>query len=112
MRYINITLHQITLEKCCSEKTLRRLCLGGSLSYKTLTQHKMSESGNVENYLKRFFDAKDKLESVGVRLNDDLLFIMLHNLPLYENFHCSIESRDELPEVEAFKIKDKFNSRH
>ncbi|XP_012145442.1 uncharacterized protein LOC105663080 [Megachile rotundata] len=67
----------------------------------------MQEGDDVREHINKFFDAVDKLEEMNVDVNPDLLSIMLlYSLPAsYENFRCAIESRDNLPGVEALKIK-------
>lgn len=74
---------------------------------KRLTQTKMSEDGNIKEHLAQFFDAVDKLESMDVQINGDLLSIMLlYSLPSsLENFRYAIESRNALPNAEQLKIK-------
>ena len=74
---------------------------------KRLIQTKMSEGGDVKKHIAEFFDAIDKLESMEVNVNGDLLSIMLlYSLPSsFENFRCAIESRDSLPSAEQLKIK-------
>ena len=74
---------------------------------KRLTQHKMEEGDDSKNHLSGFFEAEDKLQSMDVEINGDLLSIMLlHSLPsTFENFRCAIESRDVLPDTESPKIK-------
>lgn len=74
---------------------------------KRLIQTKMLEGGNVREHIAQFFDAVDKLESMDVQINGDLLSIMLlYSLPSsFENFRCAIESRDMLPNAEQLKIK-------
>jgi len=74
---------------------------------KRLTLHRMDESGDVRDHLRMFFDVIDKLAEMDVDINHDLLTIMLlYSLPpSFENFRCAIESRDELPTPEAFRVK-------
>lgn len=57
--------------------------------------------------LNSFFDTVDKVADMNVEINPDLLTIMLlHSLPTdFENFRRAIESRDDLPTAEAFRIK-------
>lgn len=70
---------------------------------KRLIQTKMSEGGDIKTHIAQFFDAVDKLESMDVQINGDLLSIMLlYSLPSsFENFRCAIESRDALPNAEV-----------
>lgn len=74
---------------------------------KQLTLHKMDDSDDVRDHLQRFFDTIDKLSEMEIDINPDLLTIMLfYSLPpSFENFRCAIESRDELPNPEALRIK-------
>lgn len=74
---------------------------------KQLILQKMSEDNDVRNHMSRFFDAVDKLAPMEVEINVDLLSIMfLYSLPSsFDNFRVAIESRDELPNVEALKVK-------
>lgn len=55
----------------------------------------------------RFFDAVDKLRDMDVDVNPDVLAIaLLYSLPpSYENFRVAIESRDELLDPDALRIK-------
>lgn len=49
---------------------------------KRLIQTKMSEGGDVKVHIAQFFNAVDKLESMDVWINGDLLSIMLlYSLP-------------------------------
>jgi len=83
---------------------------------KRLIQTKMSEGEDVKGHIAHFFDAVDKLESMDVQINGDLLSIMLlYSLPnSFENFRCAIESRDNLPNAEQLKIKiiEEFDARN
>lgn len=67
----------------------------------------MENGGEVREHIRKFFDAVDKLGEMEVDINPDLLSIMLlySLLPSYENFHCAIESRDELPTLKTLRIK-------
>jgi len=83
---------------------------------KRLIQTKMLEGGDVKGHVAQFFDAVDKLESMKVQINGDLLSIMLlYSLPnSFENFRCAIESRDSLPNAEQLKVKiiEEFDARN
>lgn len=61
---------------------------------KRLTLQRMTESHDVREHLRNFFDAVDKLADMEVSINDVLLAILLlYSLPQsYENFRCAIES--------------------
>lgn len=74
---------------------------------KQLMLQRLDEGGDVKEHIAKFFDAVDKLESMNVQIHGDLLSIMLlYSLPSsFENFRCAIETRDELPEAEALKVK-------
>lgn len=82
---------------------------------KRLLTHKMGDSGDVREDIGAFFDAVDKLESMDIKIHDDLLSIMLlYTLPTsFSNFRCAIESRDELPKPEILKVKilEEYQSR-
>ncbi|GBP91837.1 hypothetical protein EVAR_68828_1 [Eumeta japonica] len=67
----------------------------------------MSEGGDVRDHVNKFSDIVDRLGAMDIQVNKDLLSIMLlFSLPdSYEGFKCAIESRDELLEVEALKVK-------
>ena len=67
----------------------------------------MEEGDDTKEHLDKFFDAVDKLGEMELKVNDDLLAIMLlYSLPSsFENFRCAIESRDELPTPDTLRIK-------
>lgn len=68
---------------------------------------RLEDGGDVKEHLAKFFDAVDKLKGMDVKINGDLLSIMLlYSLPAsYDNFRCSMESRDELPTADVLKVK-------
>lgn len=74
---------------------------------KRLMLHRMSETDDVRDHLREFFDCVDKLGEMEVNVNPDLLAIMLlYSLPrTFENFRVAIESRDELPAPETLRVK-------
>lgn len=74
---------------------------------KQLMLHRLEDGKDVKEHMAIFFDAVDKLESMNVQINGDLLAIMLlYSLPSsYENFRCAIETRDDLPTAEVLKVK-------
>jgi len=74
---------------------------------KQLILQRMNDGGDVKNHLGKFFDAVDKLEEMEIKIDNDLLSIMLlYSLPeKFENFRCVIESRDSLPAPDALRIK-------
>lgn len=74
---------------------------------KQLTLYKMGDDEDIQDHLAQFFDAKDKLNDMGVDIHKDLTSILLlYSLPAsFENFRCAIESRDEFPDPDILKIK-------
>ena len=77
---------------------------------KSLIQHRMPHSYSANcicDHLYKFFDIIDKLSKTEINIDDNLLTVMmLYSLSSnYENFHCSIESRDEWPKSKALRIK-------
>lgn len=79
-----------------------------ALLLEKLLRNKLSnEKEDMRDHLKTFFEVVDKLADMNVKINDDLLSIMLlHTLPdTFENFACAIKSRDALPTPEILKIK-------
>ncbi len=76
---------------------------------KSLIQHKMADttSPDVRDHLRKFFDIVDKLNEMEIRIDEDLLAVMLlYSLPpSFENFRYAMESRDELPKPEVLRIK-------
>lgn len=75
--------------------------------FKQLLNLKMAESMSMSNHLNNFFDILEKLTEIDIKLQDELLAILiLSSLPKsYENFVIAIESRDDLPKVSALKTK-------
>ncbi|CAB0004910.1 unnamed protein product [Nesidiocoris tenuis] len=67
----------------------------------------MSSNDDVRDHVSSFFDTVDKLLDMEIKINDDLLTIMLlYSLPEeFENFRCAIESRDDLPKPETLRTK-------
>jgi hypothetical protein len=69
----------------------------------------MCEDDDVREHVAKFMDTVDKLQGINIEINGDLLSTMLlYSLPSsFENFRCSIESRDtrSLPNVENLKVK-------
>lgn len=60
----------------------------------------------MRDHMSRFFDAVDKLAAMEVEINGDLSIMLLYSLSSsFDNFRVAIESRDELPNVEALKVK-------
>ncbi|GBM64627.1 Retrovirus-related Pol polyprotein from transposon TNT 1-94 [Araneus ventricosus] len=74
---------------------------------KSLIQLKMPDTGDVRDHLRKFFDVVDKLSEMEIKIDENLLSIMLlYSLPAsYENFRCAIESRDDLPSADVLRIK-------
>ena len=59
----------------------------------------------VRENLQSFFNTVDKSNGIGVEVNSDqLIIIVLYNLPCFENLQCAMESRDELSTVEALRM--------
>ena len=61
----------------------------------------------VQKYITDFVAVSEKLEEIGIKLQEELLVIMLlASLPKsYENFVVALETRDELPKMNLVKIK-------
>lgn len=74
---------------------------------KSLMLNKMPEGGDVMDHLNGLFDAIDKLQSMNIEINGDMLaIIILYSLPdSYDTFRCAMESRDDLPDAETLKVK-------
>jgi len=74
---------------------------------KQLTLQRLQKGQDIREHLLKFFDAVDKLNVMGVQINEDLLSIMLlYSLPSsYENFRCAMESHEKLPNAEILKVK-------
>lgn len=74
---------------------------------KQISNSKLRDGDDVRSHLMSFFGAVDKLKSMGVDMNGDLLAILLLNtLPeTYDYFRCAIESRDTLPPADHLRIK-------
>jgi len=74
---------------------------------KRLMLHKMPEGGDIKDHLNDILDAVDKLQSMNVEINGDMLaIIILYSLPSsFDTFRCAIESRDNLPDAETLKVK-------
>lgn len=74
---------------------------------KKLMLQRMDDGGDLKDHLGKFFDVVDKLEEMEVRIDQDLLSVMLlYSLPeKYENFRCAIESRDSLPTPDVLRVK-------
>lgn len=74
---------------------------------KKLLLSKVRHGEHMRDDINNFFDTVDKLKDMDVAINEDLLAIMLlYSLPdEYENFRCAIETRDDLPDPEALRVK-------
>lgn len=74
---------------------------------KQLILKKMSDEDDILDHMSAIFDSVDRLQNMDVKVNDDLLsIIILYSLPIsYENFRIAIETRDKLPLPEELKIK-------
>jgi len=75
--------------------------------YKQLYRMKKESSIAMSRYISNFTTKAEQLEEAGITIPPDLLSIMLlGSLPSeYENFCIAIESRDEIPSIEALKSK-------
>lgn len=75
--------------------------------FKQLLNLKMVENSSMSQHLNNYFDLFEKLIEVDIKLQDELVaIILLSSLPKeYENFVIAIESRDELPKVNVLKTK-------
>jgi len=74
---------------------------------KRLMLQRMNDEDDLKDHLGKFFDVVDKLEEMEVKIDNDLLSVMLlYSLPeKYENFRCAIESRDSLPAPDVLRVK-------
>lgn len=74
---------------------------------KQLILQRMVDGEDVREHMAKFFDAVNKLAAMEVEINGELLSIMLlYSLPSnFDNFRVAIESRDEVPTVDALKVK-------
>lgn len=72
--------------------------------FKQLMLHRMGEEDDIKDHLAKFLDAVDKLKSMDVTLDSDMLTIMLlYSLPdSFENFRIAV---DTLMNVESLKVK-------
>lgn len=61
----------------------------------------------MRDHIGKMFDIIDKLEEMDVKIDKDLLTVMiLYSLPsTFENFRCAVESRYELPSPEVICVK-------
>uniref|UniRef100_W8AUM1 Retrovirus-related Pol polyprotein from transposon TNT 1-94 n=1 Tax=Ceratitis capitata TaxID=7213 RepID=W8AUM1_CERCA len=75
--------------------------------FKQLLGIRMSNGECVQQYVCKFTSVAEKLAEIGVCLQDDLIVIMLlASLPKsFESLVVALESRDELPNLNAVKIK-------
>lgn len=75
--------------------------------FKQLLALKMIEGKTMEKHLSDFADLSEKLLQIDIKIEDELLaIILLSSLPIeYENFVVAIESRDDLPNTSALKTK-------
>ncbi|GBN86016.1 Retrovirus-related Pol polyprotein from transposon TNT 1-94 [Araneus ventricosus] len=82
---------------------------------KSLLQLKMETGSDVRNHICKFFDFIDKLQDLDIVIDEDLTSVMLlYSLPAnFETFRVAIESLDELPKLDALRIKiiDEWQSR-
>lgn len=75
--------------------------------YKQLLNLNMKEISNMVEFLNSFSNIVDRLNEVGIQIQDELLsIILLSSLPKnYENFVMIIETRDILPSISVIKLK-------
>lgn len=74
---------------------------------KQLTLYRMKDDDDIRDYMSKFFDTVSKLEAMDIEINKGLLALMLlYSLPeSYENIKCAIELSDELPNLDALKVR-------
>ncbi|GBN43486.1 hypothetical protein AVEN_214443-1, partial [Araneus ventricosus] len=74
---------------------------------KLLKQLVVLDSKNMNEHINEFFMLAEKLKEMEIKIANDLLTILLlYSISVsYENFRIAIEFRDELPSLEALKIK-------
>ncbi|XP_049318346.1 uncharacterized protein LOC105224069 isoform X1 [Bactrocera dorsalis] len=75
--------------------------------FKRLLAMRMSDDECVQQYVCKFTSLAEKLEEIGVGLQEEFFVIMLlASLPKsFENLVVALESRDELPKLNSIKIK-------
>lgn len=92
------TLERIYSSSCPARKAtlLKRLVLS-----------KLKENGDVRDHLNTYMDTIDKLNELGIDINNELLSVMmLYSLPQsFETFRVAIETRDTLPNPEDLRVK-------
>uniref|UniRef100_A0A6V7IJ77 Retrovirus-related Pol polyprotein from transposon TNT 1-94 n=1 Tax=Bracon brevicornis TaxID=1563983 RepID=A0A6V7IJ77_9HYME len=74
---------------------------------KQLALSRLENGGDVKEHVRNYFDIIDKLTEMDINIHNDMLAILLlYSLPAsFENFRCAIESRDDLPTLDALRIK-------
>lgn len=75
--------------------------------YKKLLNLRMDASGDMVSHINVFTDIADKLQEIGISIQEELLsIILLSSLPQhFENFVIAVETRDNLPNLIALKQK-------
>lgn len=75
--------------------------------WRRLMTHRLKVNGSVRGHIDEFFDIVNKLSELNIEIADELQSIMLlYSLPeSFDNFRCAIESRNNLFDPEALKIK-------
>lgn len=75
--------------------------------YKKLLNLSMASDGDIVKHINMFPEIADKLEEIGISLQEELLSIILwSSLPQeYENFVIAMETRDSLPKLNSLKLK-------
>ncbi|CAL1680763.1 unnamed protein product [Lasius platythorax] len=72
-----------------------------------LITSKMHTDSDVHEHLRHFFDIVDKINEIGVEVDQDLLstLLLISLSKEFDNFRCAIESRDALPSLEVLRVK-------
>ncbi|XP_037930526.1 uncharacterized protein LOC119665353, partial [Teleopsis dalmanni] len=82
---------------------------------KSLILPKMHNDEDIYDHVKKFFDILDKIHEMDMKIDDDLVTILLlYSVPDdYEQFRIAIETQDKLPDPKTLKIKmiDEFEAR-
>lgn len=70
---------------------------------KRITLSRMKDCDNLRVHIAGFFDAVAKLKEIDLIINDDVLAFA--SIQSFENFRCTMETRDELPNPELLPVK-------
>lgn len=83
---------------------------------KSLILLKLESGGDMRSHVDKFFDIVDKINEVElVKIEELLTILLLYSIPEeYESFRIAIETKDNLIEPEALKIKllDEYEARN